>query len=421
MTAKYINHNFELKDQGTSNFVESDNFARHRWYYYKEGFSPNLVRSAIESRELTSEHIILDPFNGSGTVTLTAAEQYIPSVGIEVNPFTAFVAKTKTLNTNPKVLSKLFEETYENAILGRKYSQLEKYSTFTELSGKDKWLFNLDVLRSFYGGYSYLENHRSNASKMLRLALINSIMNVSNARKDGKCLRYKSSWKKLKFSKRDFLMEFEKQYRKIKEDIEHTIIKSSPKIYNSDSRSILKKQNLNFDLIVTSPPYLNTFDYTDIYRPELFLGKFISSSEELYKLRLKTVRSHVQAKWKTPKSDYIDSLILKDVYQRLMSNKELLMHPRIPQMVLAYFEDMKGVFYQLSQKANKHAHLWMVVSNSAYANSEIPVDLILADIATKHGWKLREIGVLREIRKRKTKYSPDIDTLRESVIILEKK
>ena len=421
MTAKYINHNFELKDQGASNFVESDYFARHRWYYYKEGFSPNLVRTAIESRELTPKHIILDPFNGSGTVTLTAAEHNIPSVGIEVNPFTTFVAKTKTLNTNPKVLSILFEETYENAVLGRRYSHLEKYSTFTELSGKDKWLFNLDILRSFYGGYSYLENNNSNASKMLRLALINSIMDVSNAKKDGKCLRYKSTWKELKFSKNDFLLEFEKHYKKIKEDIEHTTIKRRPKIYNADSRSILKKQDSNFDLIITSPPYLNTFDYTDIYRPELFVGKFISSQEELYKLRLKTVRSHIQAKWKAPKSDYIDSLILKDVCQRLESKKDLLMHSRIPQMVLAYFEDMKNIFYQLAQKANRHAHLWMVVSNSAYANEEIPVDLILADIATRHGWKLKEIGVLREIRKRKTKYSPDVSRLRESAIILEKK
>jgi len=114
-------------------------------------------------------------------------------------------------------------------------------------------------------------------------------------------------------------------------------------------------------------------------------------------------------------------LILKDVYQRLESKKDLLMHSRIPQMVLAYFEDMKNIFYQLAQKANRHAHLWMVVSNSAYANEEIPVDLILADIATRHGWKLKEIGVLREIRKRKTKYSPDVSRLRESAIILEKK
>jgi hypothetical protein len=90
-------------------------------------------------------------------------------------------------------------------------------------------------------------------------------------------------------------------------------------------------------------------------------------------------------------------------------------------MILAYFEDMKLIFGDLSNNSNKNAHLWMVVSNSAYANEELPVDLILADIATKNGWKLKEIGVLREIRKRKTKYSPDIETLRESVIILEKR
>jgi hypothetical protein len=46
------------------------------------------------------------------------------------------------------------------------------------------------------------------------------------------------------------------------------------------------------------------------------------------------------------------------------------------------------------------------------------VDLIIADIATKVGWFLKEIGVLRYVQKRKTKYSPNIAELRESVIIL---
>ena len=49
---------------------------------------------------------------------------------------------------------------------------------------------------------------------------------------------------------------------------------------------------------------------------------------------------------------------------------------------------------------------------------EIPVDLIIGDIASKAGWFLKEIGVLRYVKKRKTKYSPDITELRESVIIL---
>ena len=420
MTASYLNDNFLLKDKDLSTFWESNQLARHRWYFYKEGFSPNLVKTAIETYGINSNGLILDPFNGSGTVTLTAAESNIPSVGIEVNPFTSFVAETKNKNTKLKSLWELFQKTYEKISEGKEYPEIENYSTFTESSSKDKWLFNLDILRAFYGGYSFLENKRSNSAELLKLALINSIMNVANARKDGKCLKYKPNWRNLKFSKNDFMKEFIKNYTQIEQDLKESVIINQPIIYNSDTRTLLKNCNDKFDLIVTSPPYLNTFDYTDIYRPELFLGKFVMTPGALYQLRLKTIRSHIQAKWALPDTNKIDSILLKDIFDRLKNRRELLMHPRIPHMILAYFEDMKNIFSQLRIVSNRNAHLWMVVSNSAYANEEIPVDLILADIATKNGWKLIEIGVLREIRKRKTKYSPDIDFLRESVIILEK-
>jgi len=416
----YINNSFKLRDTDASNFVDTSELPRHRWYYYKEGFSPNLVKAAIDSYDLKSDDVILDPFNGSGTVTLTAAEKNINAVGIEVNPFTAFVAKTKTLNTDQKTLSCLYKQTCKGIKKGKRYTELESYSTFTELSNKNKWLFNLDVLRAFYGGFSFVETKNSNASKLLKLVLISSIMEVSNARKDGKCLRYKSNWQEKDYNKKDFINAVNKNFLKIKEDVNKNRIFNAPKIYNSDTRKSIANCSKKFDSIVTSPPYLNTFDYTDIYRPELFLGKFILNPRSLYQLRLKTIRSHIQAKWKTPDHN-IENIFLKDIFNRLNKKKKYLMDDRIPQMILAYFEDMKNIFLELSIYSNKKAHLWMVVSNSAYANEEIPVDLILADIATKNGWRLKEIGVLREIRKRKTNYSPDIDKLRESVIILEKR
>ena len=418
----YINNSFKLKNKDASSFVEANQLPRHRWYYYKEGFSPNLVKDAIETYGIDSNNILLDPFNGSGTVTLTASENNIPSVGIEVNPFTAFVSKTKTLNTKKKVLSELFEKTYEKINIGKEYPELETYSTFTELSNKKKWLFNLEVLRAFYGGYSFVEKIKSNASDLIKLALLTSIMEVANAKKDGKCLRYKPKWQEKNYNKNDFIKAFISNFIKIEQDLETHKINKQPLIYNSDTRNALNNDyDKKFDLIITSPPYLNTFDYTDIYRPELFLGKFILSPNALYQLRLKTIRSHIQAKWQLPDINNIDSILLNDIFERLSKNKELLMNSRIPHMILAYFEDMKAIFQNLNKHSNKNAHFWMIVSNSAYANEEIPVDLILADIATKNGWKLKEIGVLRNIRKRKTKYSPDIETLRESVIILERK
>ncbi len=414
----YINSNFVLKNTGVSNAEETIYLPRHRWYYYKEGFSPTIVKDAIEIYNLNENNLILDPFNGSGTVTLTAAENSIPSIGLEVNPFTSFVANVKTLNTYQKILSELLENTLEEIEKGR-MSKLERYSTFTELSGKIKWLFNLDVLRSFEGGFSFLSSKKTDAANILKLALISSIMKNSNAKKDGKCLRYKNNWQSLNYNKKTFIETLIKEFNTIQEDLNIKITKK-PVIFTIDSRERIIAINKKFDLAITSPPYLNTFDYTDIYRPELFLGKFIRDSQSLYNLRLKTIRSHIQVKWNIPNVDNIQSIILKNIYTNLNLKKERLMDSKIPLMILAYFEDMKIVFQQLAIKGNRNAHLWIVVSNSAYANEEIPVDLILADIATKNGWRLQEIGVLREIKKRITKYSPDITKLRESVIILEK-
>ncbi|UUF13543.1 MULTISPECIES: DNA methyltransferase [Flavobacterium] len=411
-----INNNFNLNNTGVSNALDTINLSRHRWYYYKEGFSPELVKSAIKEAELLEEDIILDPFNGSGTVTLTASTEGYNSIGFEVNPFTCFIAQTKIINTSIKGFDKSVIRTIESC-KEQKISNLESFSTFSESTKRDKWLFNQNVLRTFEAGHLNLKNENHYNSKLLKLALISAAMKNSNVKKDGKCVRYKKNWDRLGYNNESFLETFINETNLIKEDLDNQV-KVKPKIYNVDCRKHIDKLDKKFKLCITSPPYLNTFDYTDIYRPELFIGDFIRSNEELYNLRLKTLRSHVQANWKMPKEQSY-GYSFDEVYNKIKSNPEMLMHKNIPYMILAYFEDMKKIFVSLKEKAEKGASLWFVVSTSAYANVHIPVDLILADIAVQVGWNLKEIGVLREIHKRKTKNSPDIDKLRESVIILK--
>lgn len=413
-----LNNNFDLNNQGVSNAAHTVDLGRHRWYYYKEGFSPQIVQKAIVENELNKNSVVIDPFNGSGTVTLTSTAMGIPSHGIEVNPFTAFIAKSKLINTS----SRQFEENVSRVldkINARKKSRLEGFSTFSEKEGINKWLFNKSVIRSFSAGLSESNKLESKEDgNLIKLALIYAAMQNCNAKKDGKCLRYKPNWHSLSFDKQSFIKSFQNKVAEIIEDTKDEIEGELANIYNEDARKELKNVD-SFDLCITSPPYANTFDYTDIYRPELFLSEFISSNEDLYNLRLRTIRSHVQAKWEAPKNN-LSSALLNELRRKIDSKKEFLMHRHIPIMLSAYFEDMDTIFKTLYTQANHGAEVWMVVANSAYANVNVQVDLILSEIATNIGWKLKEIGVLREIRKRKTKYSPDIDYLRESVIILRK-
>lgn len=416
-----LNDNFSLKDGGFSTYEDTTDLGRHRWYYYKEGFSPNLVKKAIEETKATKDDLIIDPFNGSGTTTLTAALLGHRATGVEVNPFTAFLSAVKLKNINidnlRTELPKLIKACRKGSTSG-----LVGYSTFSYRRGLKKWLFNKNILSSFEGGWRYISKLKNKElAKVMQLILITSAMDNCNAVRDGKCLRYRKIWKTYKFGTDTFIESVLGKAKEIEADLAALPVTGNAKIITGDIRNVVKKNKelQNFKLCITSPPYLNTFDYTDIYRPELFLGKFLTDNTGLYKLRLKTVRSHIQAKWEEPTQTEF-GIIYQQTIDYINKNKRLLMHKNIPSMVQAYFEDMQAVLTTLRDHAQKDAQVWLVVSNSAYANLEVPVDLILADIATRAGWFLKEIGVLRYIRKRKTKYSKKITHLRESVIILSK-
>lgn len=411
-----INDDFGLKNGGYSNSENTVNLPRHRWYYYKEGFSPHLVEKAIEQAEVGRNDVVLDPFNGGGTTTLTAAMHGHKSVGVEVNPFTAFLAKTKA-----KSIDLRHFDSWKGKVLNSthyKKSPLLGFSTFSQKEGLNKWLFNEEVLNEFETCWYNLNTDNSIEGKdLFKLAMISAAMQNCNAKRDGKCFRYKSNWVNKGFDKHTFREALEVNLELIKQDVESEKVDKIPNIINGDCRKVIAESGFEeFKLCITSPPYLNTFDYTDIYRPELFLGKFVKNSTELYDLRLKTVRSHVQAKWQTPElNDF--GMIYQRVIDHISRNSEKLMSKNIPIMIQAYFEDMFNILKSLKSKAKKDAQLWFVVSNSAYAGMEIPVDLIVGDIGARAGWYLKEIGVLRYIKKRKTKYSPEIKELRESVII----
>lgn len=417
---RIINEDILTESNLGENFSNATNhhfLPRFRWYSYKEGFSPNLVKEAIEKVEVGKDDYILDPFNGSGTVTLTASMNNIKSIGVEVNPFVAFMAEAKLENFSSDDFSNSINDVLNKAYKG-KNSNLNSFSTFSEKSGKKKWLFNSAVLNSFEGGWQAVKKFPEGKKKVFQLSLIGAAMDNCNAVKDGKCLKYRNNWKQRNFNKNTFITSLEERLVKNAQDLENSIIKQKAIIKNKDARQAIKLLPDNFKLCITSPPYLNSFDYTDIYRPELFLGKFISNQQELRALRFQTIRSHVEITLPKPTSNTFGE-IYHSVYQKI-SKSDHNWSKQIPVMIQSYFEDMENVLIDLYVKAKKGAELWLVVANSVYVGVEVPVDLILAEIGTRNQWKLKRIEVLRNINRRKTKYNGGIDKVRESLIVFQK-
>ena len=413
-----IDYNVTSESKKLPNALDFLEKPRYRWYSYKEGFSPDLVQLAIESTSTSKKDLIIDPFNGSGVVTLYASMNGYTAKGIEVNPFASFMAQTKQLNTKLSLFDKQYSLLLETIQKCKFVSSLINYSTFSEGKNKEKWLFNKGVLNSFESGWRMICAN-SNYNQILKLALIASALDNCNAVKDGKCLKYRVNWKEKGFNKDTFISSLKGRVKAIREDIINTKIQKQATIITGDSRILTKNStSKKFKLCITSPPYLNSFDYTDVYRPELFLGEFIKSSDELYNQRKKTIRSHVEIKLEKPTDSDLGS-IFHNTYAEICSHSQKMWSNQLPIMIHAYFEDMKLILNNLFKQGGQNSELWLVVSTSAYCGIEIPVDLIIGEIGARLGWFLDEIKVLRYINKRKSKNSPNISELRESLIIFK--
>jgi hypothetical protein len=284
-------------------FAPNGNLPRHRWYRFKEGFSAGLVSHFVAEYLPSRNGRLLDPFLGSGTTAVEGARFGHFVDGIEANAFMAFMAKVKTRDYTcagslERAALRCFRQRTRSAAF-----ILPRDSTLVEREGLDKWILNRRVATRFEELRTAIaEITPPTARDLLLLALLSSMEDVANARKDGKCWRYKSNWHTLNFTDKSLDEAFAGQVLRYAEDVAACPrLSGRARVFQGDARVRLGRIGLAdqlYDGVLTSPPYLNSFDYTDIYRPELLLLNFARNSNELRRIRFATLRSHVQVAWR---------------------------------------------------------------------------------------------------------------------------
>lgn len=387
-----------------------------RWFNYKEGYSLELNFRLFKKFGIkeNSNQVVMDPFSGSGTTLLAAKMHNVQSIGFEVNPFSYFFSKIKTANYQEKVLNK-FEKSVKDVKI-KEFTKSKK-ALLPQLGMADR-LFEPEVINELYSiKESAVESQKDTQVKeLLEFAWISILERLSLYRKAGNGLKRKVYKKpKAPLSPK---AEFVKQLEIMTTDLKTLTPGIVPTIYNESSLNIRNRiKPESVDLVVFSPPYANCFDYTEIYKVELWFGSFVKGKEELKKLRNSSLRSHLN-----------HSFEAKEPIPELMQTLELLKKvelwdKKIPLMLNSYFLEMEEVLRQLYVSLKKGGHVAIVVSNSSYGNVIVATDLILARIAQRIDFTVLEIDVARQIitSSQQFKATENLrEFLRESIILLEK-
>lgn len=381
--------NFKVSDKSglgqLATFVPNKNLPVYNWFYYKEGFARDFVWRIVQEFGLQPGQTVLEPFCGSGTTNLALKQVGIDSFGFDVLPISVFVSRVKTLDyaieelkTASKELIKTKFQRPSN-IPNRVSGFTQKF--FSPYALQDAIFFRDNILR--------MEN--TLIKDFLMLALMNSAMKCSFALKDGAVLKIDKRHVpplKIMFKRTLFHM--------IKDLENFESIPCKTVIDYGDSRFI-NMEDGTVDSVITSPPYLNKIEYTNIYRIE----------EELFLPREEKpgVRSFVGAD---------ESKLEASVFAEIDN-----MLPDLPLISKPYFQDMNSVIKELYRVCKPSARVALIVGDGLVGEQVVDSCKLLSELAYKAGFKVNEIVVMsRRIATTPSRHR--VGELKEGLLLWEK-
>jgi len=264
----------------------------HNWFDYKEGFSKKLVEGLLVEFNARPDELVLDPFCGCGTTPLACQQLGYPAVGVDILDVAVFAAQVK-LRTD-----------YELHLMESKISELlampfrEPESTFPDIRIIPRAFTPQTMQETLFFKEAILSESDEGIRDFLMLGLMSILEEVSFTSKDGQFLRLVKKeippvrevlGKKLWAMHGDLLGRGQKSLLYPASNTQPPTM-----VLRGDARH-LPLDGKSADIAITSPPYLNRYDYSRIYTLELAL-LFIKDFEELKGVRHSLLRSHIEVK-----------------------------------------------------------------------------------------------------------------------------
>lgn len=391
----------------------------YRWYKFKEGYSSALVSYYLDQLAIKSGKV-LDPFAGSGTSLFVSAERGLSTVGLELLPIGHEVmwVRRAILNGQQDEIMKILREW-----LSKKPWKKEKKVLVLEHLNITKGAFPKETEKRIGQYLAAVENLNNEAlRRIFRFALLCILENISFTRKDGQYLRwdYRSGRRQGKkpFNKgviKEFDIAITDKLGEILSDLtsspeslfqkEKIMEMGQVDLVSGSCLDTLPKLKEKFDLILTSPPYCNRYDYTRTYALELMLLGV--NEQDIRDLRQTMLSCTVENKDKenlvkkfskgvfdSANKSFASQEYLNAVLAYLGEIKKDLNNPGIVRMIKNYFYELCLVIFESARVTKKGGYFVMVNDNVRYAGVPIPVDLILSDFAVDAGFKVKEIQVL---------------------------
>jgi DNA modification methylase len=338
----------------------------HDYHRYPAKFIPQIVRKLIEDYAPDNTQLVFDPFGGCGTTLVEANLLGHKSIGFDINPVAKLITQTKTTPIKPRTLTNhrnRFLKYYENApkVSYEHHPRIKYWFDDSTIEELDKIYFairkikNYNVLRFFLCAFSH---NLKNCSRWLMKSIKPTLD------KD----------KEIPNPKETFLRHLDLMMKKNEkfyfELAESNNLGVPAKMYRRDSTKRFPIKSETIDLIITSPPYVTSYEYADLHQltllwfgdnPEHF-KKWHRFSNDFIDFR----RNFIGTSSKKEQSGQFNSTI----GEKIVSDLAKIERP-LAVDVANYFLDMKKAFAEMYRVLKKGGKACVIIGNTSLRGVEI--------------------------------------------------
>ena len=260
---------------------------RHGWLRLTPAYGVRLVRERISG--LPEGAIITDPFSGTGTTPLAAAELGYRGQSVDVNPFLVWLGNTKMAHYSSETLLATADAAREVETEARTHTT-DDYLWQPNLFRIDKW-WTPGALRALKALRAGIDGYEGQVRDLLEIALCRSLISCSNAAFNHQSMSFKPVGSEPALFEFDdverALTAFDQEVSAVVSSAHYDLL-GSGNVHLGDSRAGV--ENLDkADLVLTSPPYVNRMSYIRELRPYMYWLRYLDVASDAGELDWKAI------------------------------------------------------------------------------------------------------------------------------------
>lgn len=351
----------------------------HGYHRYPAKFLPNVVRKIIEEHSPANCRVIADLFAGCGTTLVEAKAHGITSIGTDINPVAKLIAEVKTTPIAPEAL----RFAYDNlTVCFDEYNEAD-YANIQKHERLDHWFSPTEKAKIAFLFDKVSRLDVDEAIKEFFYVCISHILK--------NCSRWLQSSTKPQVDPNkpipDPFVEFKRHCQKmIKNNGEYYSFLNDNGYLDTPCEILLRDARCttidteSVDMIITSPPYVTSYEYADIHQLTGYWMDFIPDMHEFRKQFIGTSYSGNKS------FEVSGSEQAQEIVNALAEKSK-----HIARDVAQYFNDMQEVANEMARILVPDGHACIVIGNTKIKDVQIKSAEVFCELLENAGLIKKEV------------------------------